>query len=296
MALSTPRQFYSIHSVSPYNFQNGNFYGSLRVLQNSSIGLTAETIKNTGGSSKFPWGVEVGDMTSEMSLSYSEFPDFVFELFGGNAPTANSAEENGSVTDLTNKSGSLVDATGLASVGIKSGSESDLKFGKYIVKAVDATTVDVYLSSDADIGRGTNGEYQNDSLKITESPLTITADTAVTVPSFGLELTGGSGTIEMSAGDTATFDVRPPNSGSMDVVIGSQASQSFPEFGAIIMGAKKGELDNQLVEIDAYRCKAAGLPLPFARNTWAIAETTVDLLYDSTRDGVYSLRTVSPTA
>jgi hypothetical protein len=293
--LSAPRSIFGIHSASFYSRVDDSWYGELRVLENSSIGLTAEQIKLLGGSNKFDWSSEIGSMTAEMSLSFSEYPDFVFELFGGNAPTANAAETNGDVSTLTNSEGTLVEAsTGVASIAAKSGSEADLKFGKYTMKAVSATEVDIYLSSDIDIGRGTNGEYQNDALKITASPLVVpgTGGT-VDVPSFGLTITGGSGTVNLTSGDTATFEVRPPNNGSMEVVIGQRSDQNFPEFGAIIMAAKQST--GEMVEIDAYRCKAAGLPLGFARNAYSPAEVTVSLLYDSAKDGVFKMRHIEPT-
>lgn len=299
MSLSEPRSVYGVHSVSPYSRVDGTFFGMLRVLENSSIGLTAEIIELLGGSNKFSWSAEVGQMTAEMSLAFSEYPDFVFELFAGNAPTANAAEASGSVTTLVDKLGTVIDATtGIASIGIKSGSEADLKFGKYLIKTISETTVDVYFSSNLDIGRGTNGEMQNDNLKITVTALTVPGSSAVVeIPNFGIEITGGSGTIALvalgAAGDTATFEVRPPNNGSMEVTIGEIATQNFPEFGAIIMADKQST--GQMFEIDALKCKAGGLPLGFARNSYSPAEVTVKLLYDSVIDGVFKVRHVEPT-
>ncbi|MCK5608288.1 hypothetical protein KAR91_40780 [Candidatus Pacearchaeota archaeon] len=299
MALTDPRAFYGIHSVSPYNRTTGEFYGELRVLENSSMAISAELIDLVGGSNRFTWATEVGAMTAEMSLSFSEFPDFVFELFAGNAPTTNAAETTGSITTLTDVKGTVVDATtGIASVDIIASSETDLKFGKYIIKVLSETTVDVFFSSDADMGRGTDGEYQNDLLKITASPLTITDTGAtVTIPNFGVEITSGSGTIALvtlgALGDTAEFYVRPPNTKSMDVVIGARTSQSFPEFGAIVMAEKLGT--GEMIEAEAYKCKGAGLPLGFTRNTWSVAEVTVKMSYDSAKDGVIALRHITPT-
>lgn len=296
MALSEPRSIFGIHSFSPYDRDTGEFFGTLKVLENSSIALNAEIIELLGGSNKFPFSSEVGSMTAEMSLSFSEYPDFVFELFAGNAPTSSSAEATGSVTAILNKKGtSVVDATtGIASIAAKAGDESDLKFGKYVVKAVSATTIDLFLSSDADIGRGTNGTYQNDLLKVNATPITIPGTGAtVDETTFGLEFTGGSGTVLMVVGDTATFEVKPINNDSMDVTIGQQADQLFPFFGAILMAAKQS--NQEMVEIDALKCLAAGLPLGFARNTYSPAEVTVKLLYDSALDGVFKVRHVSPS-
>lgn len=293
MSLSEPRSIYGIHSVSPYDRSTGEFYGELRVLENSSLAITAELIDLMGGSNKYSWQTEIGQMTAEMSLAFSEFPNFVFELFAGNAPTTNTAEATGSVTSLTDVNGTVVEATtGIATVGIVTGSESDLKFGKYIVKVITPTTVDVFFSSDADIGRGTDGEYQNDLLKITATPLTITAGAPVTIPNFGIELTGGSGAIALTALDTAEFYVRPPNSKSMDVVVGARTSQNFPYFGAILVAEKQGT--GELTEIEAYKCKGAGLPIGLARNAFSPAEVTVKLNYDSAKDGVYAIRHIEP--
>jgi len=299
MALSNPRSIFGVCSVSPYSRTDGLFYGELRVLESSAISTSADIISLQGGSNPYDWSVEVGQLTAEMNLSFSEYPNFVFELFAGNAPTANSAEATGSITTVTDKLGSVVDATtGLASVDIIASSESDLKFGKYVVKTVTDTTVDVYFSSDVDIARGTNGEMQNDALKITATPLTV-ANTGgtTTVPGFGIELTGGSGTVALAtlgaAGDTATFEVRPPNTGSMDVTVGALSDINFPEWGAIIMANKQS--DGQMVEIDALRCKSAGLPIGLTRNEYSTAEVTVKMMYDSVQDGVYKVRHISPT-
>lgn len=295
MSLSEPRSIYGVHSVSPYKRTDGLFYGTLRVLENSTVSVTAEMISLQGGSNKFDWATEVGSMTSEMNLSFSEYPNFVFELFAGNAPTANAAEASGDVSILTNKSGTLVEATtGVASIAALSGSESDLKFGKYVLKAAGVDTVDVYFSSTADIGRGTDGEMQNDALKVTATPLTV-PDTGgtVNVPNFGLEITGGSGTVALNSGDTATFEVRPPNDGSMEVTVGKLADQNFLEFGAIVMAAKQST--GQMFEIDALKCKAAGLPVGMSRNAYSPAEVTVKMMYDSQLDGVYKIRHIEPT-
>jgi hypothetical protein len=76
----------------------------------------------------------------------------------------------------------------------------------------------------------------------------------------------------------------------MDVTIGATANQSFPAFGAVLYAQKKG--DGQMIEIDAFNCKAVGAPLNFARNAFSAAEVTVKMLYDSAKDGVFKVRWV----
>ena len=298
MALSNPRSIFGVHSFSPYNINTGEFYGTVKVLDSSSLSLSGVTIDLNGGSSKYPWAVEDGLITSELSLSFSQYEDFLFEIFMGKSPTANAAEASGSITTLVDKSGVVVNATtGIASIGLKSGSAADLKFAKYVVKVVSGTTVDVYMSSDADITRGADGEMQNDLLKITVSPLTVAdAGGATEVPGFGIEILGGSGTVDLetagAVGDTAIFSVRPPNSKSMDVVIGG-TSDIVPEFGAIIMAQSRG--NGEMFEVDCYRCKGIGLPIGFTKQEWSTAEITAKVFYDSTRNGVFSLRHITPS-
>jgi hypothetical protein len=289
MALSAPRSLFGIHSVSPYSRTDGTFFGELRVLENSSLSLSGETIDLLGGSNKFPWEAADGAITAEMSLAFSEYPDFVFELFLGNAPTNNSAETGGSVSGFANVKGTTVKdaANGIDVVELTSGDTADLKFGKYIIKATGANTFDLFLSSDIDMGRGTDGSYLSDDLKIA-SALSVASGDAVEA-TFGLTFSK-VGTPAFTTGDTAEFYIRPINTSSMDVTIGATANQTFPNFGAVLYAQKKG--DGQMLEIDAFNCKAVGMPINLQRNAFSAAEVTVKMLYDSAKDGVFKVRFV----
>ena len=96
----------------------------------------------------------------------------------------------------------------------------------------------------------------------------------------------------MTIGDTATFEVRPPNSKSMTVRIGSTQDE-FPEFGAIVMAQKRG--NQEMFEIDCFRCKGIGMPLGFEMAAFAEAEIKVKAFFDSEKNGVFDLRHVSPS-
>jgi hypothetical protein len=74
----------------------------------------------------------------------------------------------------------------------------------------------------------------------------------------------------------------------MTVRIGSSADSSFPEFGAIVMSSKRG--NGELMELDCFRCKGAGMPLNFEQNAFAEAEVKVKVLYDADKDGVFEVR------
>jgi hypothetical protein len=256
--------------------------------------LSGELVKLMGGSNRYPWDVQDGNIAAELSLSIKEYPDFVFELFLGKAPNAGTTSSSGTVSTLTNVKGStLVAATGVASVGLKSGETAEVKFGKFIVKVASSTTVDVYASTNVDFQRGTDKDYVNDLLKITASPLTITTATAVEVPDFGVELTGGAGTINMTVGDTAEYYVEPPHSKKIDVTIGA-TSDVYPEFGAIMIAEQTGSLE--LFDVEAYRVKAIGLPIGLEEKAHSEAEVTAECFYDSTKNAVLRIRHVSKSS
>lgn len=291
MALSSPRTIFGIHSITPYNRSTGEFYGTAKVLGGSTFSLTGETISLMGGSSKYAWQVEDGTIEAELAMTLREYPDFGFEVFLGKALTENTGETTGDTSSLSNKTGtSLFDAsTGIATATAKSSSEADMKLGKYVIKAVSATTVDVYASTDADFARGTDKTYENDLLKITASPLTITTSAAVEVPGYGIELTGGSGTIALVTADTCVFDVRPINTSNVEATFGG-SSDIYPEFGCLVYGQKVGS--GNMFEIDIFRLKAIGMPIGFTANEFSEAEITAKAFFDSSKNGVFSIRSI----
>jgi hypothetical protein len=291
MALSQPRSIFGVHSVTPYNRVTGLPYGTARVVQGSTFALEGDTIELFGGSQRFSWAIEDGDITAELSFSVSEYPNWLFELFGGKAPTQGVAEASGFVSTLTDKSGSsLVDATtGIATVGvIPSTGAANLKFGKYVVKATAAAAIKVYALSNVDFGRGTLGEFTDDTLEIAEFT-GITTGQQLDLTAFGLRLTAGSGTIGMTTGHTATFEVRPVNTFNREVKIGGIADV-FPEFGALIYAQKSG--NGAVFEIDAFRMKAIGITLGAERKAFAQNDYTAKASYDAAKDAVCLIREI----
>ena len=293
--LSAPRIVFGVHSISPYNRSDRTPYGILKVIGSASMAMSAAVEQLYGGSQKFSWAAESKTISAEIACKVKAYPGFLFTQFLGGSVTDNAAEASASVSALTNVKGTSVlqSTTGIASVAVKSGSETDVKFGKFVVVAVSATTVDVYLMSDADIARGNAGSYQNDGLKITASPLTITTGAVhTTIPNFGVELIGGSGTIGMTTGDTAIFSSRPINTGSSDIVIG-KSTTALPAFGAIILAQKRST--GEMFEIEAFNAIASGFPIPMDEFAFSTTEIKVTCMYDTTNDAVFNIRSVIPT-
>lgn len=291
MALNQPRTLFGVHSVTTYNRTTGIPYGTARVIQGSTFALEGDTIELFGGSQRFSWAIEDGDITAELSFSVSEYPNWLFELFGGKAPTQGTSEASGFVSTITDKKGTSVVAatTGIASVAaIPSTGAANLKFGKYAVKATAADAIKVYALSNVDFGRGTLGDFTDDTLEIA-SFTGITTGQTLDIVAFGLRLTAGSGTIGMTIGDTAEFEVRPVNTFNREVKIGGIADV-FPEFGALIYAQKSGT--GAVFEIEAYRMKAIGITLGAERKAFAQNDYTAKASYDSSKDAVCRIREV----
>lgn len=290
MSLSDPRIIYGIHSICPYSRADGMPYGILKVIGGGSLNLTAESEDLFAGSNKFAWASEAKTISSEFSCTVKSMPDFLFELFLGAEVSTTPAAALGTCGAIANKKGtSMVAATGLASATLKVGGSADVKSGIYLVKAASATTVDVYALSDIDFSKGVDLTFVNDALKVTASPLTITAATATEIPSLGVELTGGAGTIGMTVGDTAVFVLAAPHGGISEIAIGKQAS-TFAEHGQVILSQKRSNGD--LFEIEIHKAVGQGFPIALEETVFAVPELTVKVLYDSVKDKLATIRAI----
>lgn len=289
MGLSQPRSIFGVHSISPYSRTTGLPYGEARVVQGSTFTLEGDTVELRGGASRFAWAVEDGDINAELAFSVSEYPNWLFELFGGKAPTQGTAEASGGVTPLTDKFGvSIVSATGFLAT-ITASSAADLKFGRYVIKATAADSVKVYALSDVDFGRGTSLDFISDDLQIAAFTAIAGLGSTHVIAGLGITLTTGASAAAFTIGDTATFEIRPINTFNRDVKIGGM-NDVFPEFGCIVYAQKSGS--GAVFEIEAYKCKALGLGIGAERKAFGSSEYTAKLAYDSAQNAVCRIREI----
>lgn len=290
MSFGYNRINYGIHSICPFRISDGLPYGILKVLGGGTMTLSSEFEELFGGSNKFAWAVEAKTISSEWTATVKSMPDFMFELFLGASVQTVAASATGTVGDLANVlNSSVVAATGIASVAAKAGSESDLKDGIYIIKAVSATTVDIYALTDIEFKKLGSNElsFIDESLKINAAPLTIVQSATVEIPSLGVELTGGAGTIAMTIGDTARFSVRSAHGGLSTISIGGGAT-IFPEHRQLCLGQKRANGDT--FEMELFRVVGSGMPIPFEEQTFAIPELSMKLVQDPCEDKVAVIR------
>ena len=290
MGKSQPRTLFGIHQITFYNRQTGLPYGSLEVLGAGNFEMAGEQVKLKGGSNKFDWAVEQGNIESNISLTLKEYPDFLYELFLGKSPTKILASATGTVSAAVNKKGnSIINATnGISAVIATTGDESDLKFGKYVLEAISSDEVKVYALTNVDFQNGNAIDFIDDSLAvIATEEIAVGANP---LADLGLTLTG-VGTPNFTVGDTAVFEVLPPHQGASEVVIGG-LTDNFPSFGAIIITQKQAS--GEMFEIDCPNCIASGLNLGGSEKAFTETPITASVAYDADLGGIAKVRMCKP--
>jgi len=282
MSQYKPRTSAGISKMIAVNRTTKMPYGMIRVINGADPSFDREQVDLYGGSNPNPWDSLDGNISAEVSLTIAEFKPFLYDLAGFTKTGVISSEASGNISTLTNEYGTSVQAsgTGIASAALSTGATAvtDLKRGKYFVKCVSATTVDVYALQDNDFLRGNDIDYESDDLKITDTALTITASTVTEIPNIGVKLTGSTGAIAMTTGDVATFEVRTPNEGYYEYIM---PENPIPiEFDMWLVSQKKS---NEEYFIDRYpRCKFNSIPGDMSAKEWSEVEITVKALFDNT--------------
>jgi len=286
MGLSRNRAVFGIHSITPYRRADQIPYGILQVIGGANLELTGESEDLYGGSSRFAYASEPTQISTQLTANVKSYPNFLMELFLGGTLTSQVSAAAGEIRNTTDLKGtSVIAATGILAPTLTASDKADLKFGRYVIEAKDATHINVYAMTNIDFNRGVDTNYLDDSLMIL-SDQAIATSTAVVMADWGITITGGAGTIGMTAGDTAIFDVFPPHGGISEIEVGSATSE-FPEFGAFFLASKTSSRD--IFQIQAYRCVGAGMPIPLQEKAFMISDLTMKLLRDETSNSVFKI-------
>lgn len=296
MGLGTPRILYGIHSISPYSQSSGVPYGILKVIGSANLALSSSIKELFAGSNKFSWTAETATIATSLTAKVKAYPGFLFQLFLGASSVDNAAETGGSVSALVNVLGTSVmkATTGVATLAVDSANKANLKFGQYVLKALTTNTLAIFLTSDVDSGRGVAVPYTDDSLKLTVAVGTITIATTVDedLTDLGLTLTGGSSATAFVVGDTAEFSVRPPNTGSSDIIVGASTT-TFQSFGMDMLAQKR--TTQEMFEIRAHYVLGAGLPISLSEMAFSEPEIKMSCLYYAPLDRVFTIRGINPS-
>jgi hypothetical protein len=290
MAPSQRQGIFGISLICLYDLVSGLPITMLKIVNECNLNFQGESADLMGGAQMFPYDSEVTSLKTDLSVQAQEYNAVIMEKLMAGIKTERAAEVSGAVEALANVKGTSVfeAITGIASViAIPSTGAANLKSGRYVIKAVSASTIDVYACQDIDHTRGTKVDFVDDTLKITPTPITVSTTTDLT--DFGLRIAKGSGTLALTIGDTAVFNVRKPNAGSFDIEFGNENSQ-FPQFGLLCFSQKKTDGSYDMVEI--YRAKAVGMPVNFKAKSWGEWSGTFKPLYDSAKGAVGRFRSL----
>jgi len=266
--------------------------GVFNVISSIELAREIEKLELTGGHNNGPYAVEAGQPVNTLSGTLMEFPNFAFtELDNATATITTGEDSSGDITTITNKIGTSIadSATGIASVSAISGNASKLPLGKIIVVGTStATKVDIYLLGDTASG----SIPVVDELSLLAAGVTVpSSGSSVQVAEYGLEITGGSGSVAFVENDTATFDTRPANTKTTVIAMGDQAN--IKNLGMILVYPKNSQKEQKIID---FPCVAVG-GTPFAANTREFAEFefTGTPLYDKDRDSLYTITKITAT-
>jgi hypothetical protein len=290
MSLSQPRVAFGVHSFTAYKRSNGLPYGpQMRVLNGSTFNLEGSDVELFGGSNNFSWAVEQGDINASFEFSVSEYPNWLFEVFGGKAPTVGTAEVSGNVSAITAKNGSsIVAATGLLST-VTVSTAANLKFGKYAIEATASNAFKVYALSNVDFGRGAALDFTSDTMEIAAFTGVAGSGSTHVIANLGITFTTGASAAAFVSGDTATFEIRPVNTFNRSVKIGG-ISDVFPEFSAVLYLQKRAS--GAVIQCDVFKLKASGLTIGAERKTFSQNDYTALASYDSAQNAVFEFKEV----
>ncbi|MFW6366619.1 MAG: hypothetical protein ACOC2H_09140 [Spirochaetota bacterium] len=263
-------------------------YSLMEVIGELSLSTTPEYAELVGGSLPFAWEAAVSSISSEGTLTIREFLKGVIATSTGGELTENAAEALGSVSQETNRKGDTIfDGTAGITVSVLTGSEENLKDGKYIIIATGSDTFDVYCTTNLAFAMGDRTEFIDDTLKVLSVDLSGTPP--VEEEEWGLSF-GVAGTIALNEGDAGTFVVRSANTGSDIIDIGS-VNTRFDNVG-LIAHTPINPADRNYYRIEVFNVGLGGNPFAFTEKAFSEMSLPLKIQYDSAEDLVYRIERV----
>ena len=217
-----------------------------------------------------------------LSFTASSYRAEVYEQLANAEVTDKTSNVAGEVIDLANFKGTSAfkATTGVASMAV--GTLAELKEGFYMGVVTAATKVKIYGFGDQSFADGTLIQFVDDTYMI-GSEITIVASTPAACTALGITLTGGSGTIGMTVGDSFTFYIRRGSVVGEEILI--TGDTDFANIGVMLFPDK---YNDEYTVIDCFNFLAAGLGLDI-KDTWSSYTISADLIKDETEGGYYKI-------
>lgn len=249
MTIEKVRDFFGIKYLIPYNRTTKKPICVLRVIGDINYESSSDKVELQGGHADAAWDTEYGQPTIGLSGTLREYPAELFDLLETATITENGAETNGAVNNITNHQGTSIfgGANGISNVTVNPSLKTSLIFGQLTLVATGSTTLKLHAAGLTDTFLDIDGEIV--------TSISTTSSGSVQISAAGLVLTV-VGTPNYTVGDTMAFDVRPVNSGSTRILVGSgDAPESF---GLMCVFPRKS--DGVLHSINVFNVSGKGLP------------------------------------
>ena len=249
MSIEKVRDFFGIKYVIPYNLTTRVPICVLRVIGEISYENTIDDVRLEGGHVEAPWDVEFAQPAPTMTGTLREYPAELFTIMETSTITENAAESDGSVSSPTNHQGtSVFDASnGISAVSVNASQKSNLIFGEYVFKATAAQEVDLHINGLGDEFLNIDGQYVDG--------IDCSSAGTIDLDDQGIQIVV-TGTAAFTIGDTMSVEIRPENTGSTEILVGTGTVPS--NFGVRCVFPRK--TDGVLHWIDVFNVYSRGIP------------------------------------
>jgi hypothetical protein len=246
MAIEKVRDFFGIKYLIPYNLTTKKPLMVLRAVGEISFENAVEAVKLVGGHADAPYDVEYGQPEPSITGTVREYPAELFQIMETCTVTENVAEAAGDIGTLANGQGTSVYGAVNGISTVTASSAANLVFGQYVLVATGAQTLDLHIN-------GLSDAFLDIDAQVVASISTTTAG-SVAIAAAGITLTV-AGTPAYTIGDTMYFDVRPINTGSTEILVGTGTVPT--NFGVRCIFPRK--TDGVLHYIDVFNVAARGM-------------------------------------
>lgn len=294
--MGTPKYFFGAKALVFYDRSSFVPVGIFRVLSTAEFTSEVEKLPLVGGHRNGPWAIEAGEPTYGLTATLMEFPDFAFTELDNATKTVTTGEDlTGFVGVIANKSGTSVSdaTTGIASVAAIAGSEAKLPLGRVVIAGTAvAGEVDIYLAGDVATG---SIPVVNELPLLAAGVVVPGTGGTVQIADYGIEITGGSGAIAFTDGDSAFLETRPANSITTKIIMPDNSC--IKTLGCVLVWPKNAQGEQSIVDFP----KVAVAGTSFSANTreYAEFELTASPMIDedSEINGLYEMtRITTPTS
>lgn len=271
--LQVKKPIKGVHNVAIADYKTGAIQAVLKVIDSVNIDLGESVVSLKGGESNDAYAADIVDANNTVTVPVKEFPSNLMAMLYHNTATEGAAEATGAISTPFNVKGTSAysTTTGVASIAVKSGATP--VEGVYVFVAGATNTFNIYAFSDFNCAL----DYENDQTGlINAAPITLDASEDIT--ELGITLTGGSA-IALVEGDSFIFEIRRPNSGYSEVLLGGECNKGYKRV-YLFFGETQ---EKDLTFIELYKCTVSRGALSTPVRDYASQEITITPVKDPTK-------------